>query len=273
MITKQLINTSYTDNCSVLVASCEKYSDLWTPFFKLFLKYWSDCPFFVYLISNEKQFLYQKVQNIQVGPDKSWSDSMQVALRSLKSEYIIMFLDDFFLRKPVKTELILTLLKILMEIDGKMLRLVPRPGPDIRIKDFHEIGLIERGAPWRISTQIAIWRRDFLMEILRGGESIWEFEVRGSERSNKYADGLFCVWKPAIDYGHHVVERGKWFRDEARRFGYMGIGCDFTRREIMTRRESLIWNLRKLRGLTLDIIPWKQRLILLKFLRQVRGKK
>ena len=38
--------------CSVLVPSCDAYADLWIPFFALFWRYWSDCPFPVYLGTN-----------------------------------------------------------------------------------------------------------------------------------------------------------------------------------------------------------------------------
>jgi len=39
-------------NCSILIPSCDKYSDLWRPFFTLFWRHWPDCPFPVYLGSN-----------------------------------------------------------------------------------------------------------------------------------------------------------------------------------------------------------------------------
>ena len=36
---------------AILIVSCDKYSDLWDPFFKLFFKFWPDCPFNIYLLS------------------------------------------------------------------------------------------------------------------------------------------------------------------------------------------------------------------------------
>lgn len=266
-------NKNKNEFCTILIPSCDKYSDLWVPFFTLFFRHWRDCPFPVFLGSNEQTLSHNRVKSLSIGPDSNWSSSTKLMIESLASPYILMFLDDFFLRRTVNTEHLIFQLDMLNKLNGRMLRLIPRPGPDIRIKEFPDIGLIENGAPWRISTQVAIWRRDFLLEMLIDGESIWEFEVKGSERSNKYSEGLYCVWKAAVDYGHHVIERGTWFRNEAKHFGSMKIGCDFTRREIMTRSESILWNLKKMRGIALDCIPWKQRLILFKLLRQVRGKK
>ena len=40
---------------AVVVSSCDAYSDAWKPFFKLFFKYWSDCPFPIYLVTNTRE--------------------------------------------------------------------------------------------------------------------------------------------------------------------------------------------------------------------------
>ncbi len=37
---------------AILVCSCDKYADVWEPFFKLFFKFWPDCPYPIYLLSN-----------------------------------------------------------------------------------------------------------------------------------------------------------------------------------------------------------------------------
>jgi len=47
---------------AVLVVSCDKYADLWPPFFQLFLRFWPECPFSVYLISNQKGPAYHDVK-------------------------------------------------------------------------------------------------------------------------------------------------------------------------------------------------------------------
>ncbi len=41
---------------AVLVVSCDNYSDVWSPFFELYSRFWPDCPFNTYLISNTKEY-------------------------------------------------------------------------------------------------------------------------------------------------------------------------------------------------------------------------
>jgi hypothetical protein len=113
----------------------------------------------------------------------------------------------------------------------------------------------------------AIWRR----ETLREDESIWEFDMRGSARSADMPDAFYAVYRPVLTYGHHVVQRGQWFPWEARRFGRMNIGCDFSRRRIMSIPASLRWSASKSVGMLLELIPWPQRLALKRWLRLAPG--
>jgi len=259
-------------DCATLVISCDKYSDLWRPFFTLFWCHWPDCPFPVYLGSNGESFSHARVTNIRVGEDWSWSDSLRQMLLALDSDYVLVFLEDFFLRHLVDTGRVLACLGALHTLDGHMLRLHPNPGPDRAVPGFPDIGRIDAGAPYRVSAQVAFWRRESLLGILREGESAWEFECKATKRSEKLGEGFFCVRRRAIDYGHHVVERGKWFRHEARRFGRMGIGCDLSRRPIMTRREGWRWRCNKTFYNLWLHIPWRQREQLTTFIHFLKGK-
>jgi hypothetical protein len=72
-----------------------------------------------------------------------------------------------------------------------------------------------------------------------------------------------------MTYDHHVVEKGKWFRNEARRFGRSQIGCDFGKRPIMTRAETLRWRYRMAQSHLLNLLPWRKRRQFIRFLRSM----
>jgi hypothetical protein len=259
-------------SCAVVISSCDAYSDLWVPFFSLFWKYWPDCTFPVYLVGNHQKFLDEKIVSLNiVGDFLNWSQMLHKALSGLDTEYVLLMLEDFFLRRRIQTQQILVILKFLDQLDGQMLRLVPRPPPDDRITDFPLIGRIRPGAPYRVSSQGAFWRRKTLIDLLRDGESIWEFELKGSRRSD-ILEGFYSTWKPVLTYDHHVIERGKWFRNEASRFGRMGTNCDFSRRPIMTRMEMVRWRISMIKGWFLQRIPWPQRVRLVNFIKRALGR-
>ena len=49
-----------TSDSAILILSCDKFSDLWKPFFDLFWKYWPDCPYNVYLKVMKNHLIIKK---------------------------------------------------------------------------------------------------------------------------------------------------------------------------------------------------------------------
>lgn len=248
--------------CTVLAPSCDAYSDLWRPFFTQFFTYWPDCPFEVCLGSNQETYPDPRVTTIMAGHGNNWTNRVREQLRNIETPYVLMILEDFFLRAPVPTADVLASLKFLQQVDGHMVRLVPRPAPDVQVTAHPTFGSILPGSPYRLSTQAAIWRRETLISLMRDDESIWQFELDGSPRSSSMTEGFYAAWKPVMTYGHHVVERGRWFRNAAAEFGPMNIGCDFERRGIMTRTEMARWYWGKARHEILSLLPreWRSSL-------------
>lgn len=257
-------------NTTILVASCDEYSDLWIPFFALFWRFWGDIPFKVYLGSNYRTFNDPRVKTITVGEDENWSHGLKRMVEQIDSEYIILILEDFFLRNPVSTNDVLKCVKALKELDGHMLRLVPRPRPDRSVAGYPFLGTIRATSPYRVSAQGTLWEKPALLSLIRDGESIWEFELKGSERSQAVNSGYYCVRKAVLTYGHHVIERGKWFRNEARKFGRMNIGCDFSKRQVMSLEESILWHIGKFSSYPKRIIPWSYRRQMKQYLERLR---
>jgi hypothetical protein len=260
---------TWGEQCAVLIPSCDAYADLWTPFMTLFWRYWPDCPLPVYLGSNRQGFDHPRVAIIHAGHGNNWTNRVREQVSALNTPYVLLILEDFFLRRPVNTRQILSCFEALRLLDGEMLRLVRRPPPDLPVAGFPLIGRIKPGAPYRISTQATIWRRQTLLDLMREGESIWQFELEGSRRSDSMGDAFYGVWRSVLPYKHHVVERGKWFRHEARRFGRIGVGCDFSQRPIMTRWEMLRWLSHKVPSLLLELLPWERRHRLVRCLRRI----
>ena len=63
------------DNCTVLVASCDKYADLLGPFSTRWRKFWPDCPFEVVLVTenepeNAKELCFDRV--VACGAGGNW---------------------------------------------------------------------------------------------------------------------------------------------------------------------------------------------------------
>lgn len=255
--------------CSVFVASCDAYADLWKPFFTLFWQYWPDCPFPVYLGANNLRHDDARVTTIPSARGLSWADQAREQIGALGTPYVLVVLEDYFWRKPTPTKEVLTLFERLRALDGMMLRLTNRPRPDEPVAGNPSFGRIRPGAPYRISTQAAIWRKDLLLELIQPGESIWQFEEAASRRSDRLVDGFYSTWHQVLPYGYHVVQQGRWFRHEAQRFGRMNIGCDLTARPVMTQSEAYKTRVEWVKSWLLLRLPWPTRLRLLAIAKQL----
>lgn len=209
----------YKNKCAIFVSSCDAFSDAWKPFFKLFYRYWPDCPFPVYLIANQLECDDKRVKTIKFYPDKGWATNMAEALSKFPYPYIIYFQEDYFLKSAVDTKRILNLLDVLIKEKAACLRLWPSPAPDIIFKNYRDIGLIEENSQYRVSLQAGIWDAKIFEGLLIPGESGRDMEFSGSERSKLIKNPFLSVDRsrylklnnnPAIDYYCTGIVKGKW---------------------------------------------------------------
>ena len=232
---------------AIYIPSCDAYSDLWRPYFNLLQRHWPDCPYRVYLGSNALVYGDPRVTTLLSDKGLVWADRCADHLSQIPEPNILMWLEDFLLRRSVDSASIAMAYEDFCRLDARVFRLVKRPGPSFLLPGVN-YGPIEPGAPYRISTQASFWKKSFLQEILVPGESIWQFEIEGSRRCDTYRNGFYGVRHDLLPYGHHVVERGRWFPWEAWHFGRMNIGCDFSRRATMPVGVTAKWLLRKVAG-------------------------
>jgi hypothetical protein len=202
------------NNCVIIISSCDAYADAWDPFFTLFFRYWQDCPFRVILISNTLDYADRRIASFKIKNDLGWSGNLIEVLNSLREDYIIYFQEDYFLRKKVDSEKVMAALKLMEEIQAAYFRLYPCPGPDLPFDNNQEIGIISPNAPYRNSTQTAIWDRKILLSLLERGETGWEFETGGGiERSRRISQPFLSYRAPAINYFCTAIVKGKYVFD------------------------------------------------------------
>ncbi len=240
-------------NCGVLILSCDKYADLWKPFFLFFDKYWKDCRFNVYLGTNRKSFEHKNVKQIFSNRETTWSDELEVILKQIPEEYIVIMLEDYFIYKNVDSEEIKSLIRIMEEKNSAFLRLGAFPlkydalWPNEALPGHPKIGVIEKGAKYRLNLQTAIWKKDILLKLLSKDESPWEFEIEGSKRSDTFSNSFLCmIGEPSKNYVHGPItyyctalSHGKWMRGALKLCRKENIPVDLTVRGIENKWESM----------------------------------
>lgn len=244
---------------SVLIASCDRYADLWPVFMSMFRRAWPNCPFPVFLGSNHQPYTDNSVSPILVGDDLGWGKGLRDMLAQVESRYVLLLLEDYLLRTPVDTDIVMRLERQLMELDGAYLRLRPFPRPDFRLARYPLIGEIAIGAPYRCSLQAAFWRKESLLELLGvNEETAWGFELNGARRSDYNARGFYSTWSHVLDY-YAAVGRGKWIPYGVALCRECGVYPDLTSRTMLTAGENVGRTATRVTYECMKLVPWKTR--------------
>ena len=113
-------------DCTVLVTSCDGYHDVENPFITLWRKFWPDCPFETVLLSETVPCAgFDRV--ILTGKGKCWCEMLAEALDQIRTPYVILLMNDYYLEAPVDTANILRRLDQAKAYGAANLRLMPNP--------------------------------------------------------------------------------------------------------------------------------------------------
>jgi hypothetical protein len=237
-------------NLTVLVNSTDTFNDCWPPFFQLFKRYWPSCPCHVVLNTETREYFDTELQLVcsmvqardpAGAPRLSWSDCLIRCLETISTPYVLYLQEDYFLNGPVDQAFIEQCVDVMAEHNVPHIRLME---VDVRAR-YIKSGLhpllwqIDQRANYRVSLQAGLWNVAALKDLLRSGESAWDFERRGTVRAMSKPDRFLCQ---SLDHfnqrGHYPIPyqptgivKGKWYaRAVVDLFAANGIHVDYSKR-------------------------------------------
>lgn len=243
---------------TLIVNSCDNYSDLWKMFVDTFEKNFPDFEGDKRIISNHKTFEYQGFTSLGVGDDVSWSSNLIKALDSISTEYILLAIDDLFLKEKVKYKSFYEIFNDFVSLDGNYLKMIVAPRSSVRAKSRY-FNVLEKGTLYRSTAVLAIWRKSVLKEMLIEEENAWEFEENSASRSDCY-DGFYVV-RTNFFTTLHMVVRGKVLRKSVKELQQLVPNWrEHTAREVQTKSDAMRQAFKDLRHLLFGIlVPSKLR--------------
>lgn len=179
---------------SLLILSCDAFSDLWDGHVKQLEKNWPDREINTYIVSEGKVTkTYNGVQHISAGTGMEWTDRLAVALNQIKTEFVLITLDDYFLIQPVDNEKIQHLVNIAKQNSLDYIRLFPRPksATRSRISNNENIFWVDTKESYSVNLYSSIWKVDFLKSMIKKSKNAWQFEVGLNIDATKY--GAKCA--------------------------------------------------------------------------------
>lgn len=235
------------NDVTILVNSCDKYESVWDPFFRLLLKQWPECKNYKFVLNSETKTYncdFLNVKTVCGGTKVTWSQRLKNVLHQIESEYVLYFLEDFFLLQKVSNDTLLEAVNYMKEnADVGYIGLKYNPVHNFKNEsqvDFssHFLNKDDVITVNRVNSMTALWRKDWLISLLRKHETPWEFEIYGSIRSRRTPQKVMIlnningVCKPVFDYGVDIkygygVTMGCWLPKNVELFEENGITADF----------------------------------------------
>lgn len=240
---------SDTTDCAVLVLTCDRYSDAWMPFFELFRKYWTDCPYPVYMGTNEKDFSFDGVKVVHSGKPEDWSTDTRRIVEQIPEKYILILLEDYFLLGNVDDTYLRKCLDLTRSMDAAFTRIASFRADHFPMYAFDPVpghpymGKTREHVPFRINLQAAIWNKADLLALMKDGESPWEFEVNGSVRSHDIQKPFLGITESSkedilagpVPYLCTAITKGTWMREALALCRKENVALDLSHRPTETR--------------------------------------
>ncbi len=207
-------------NMTMLILSCDKFSDLWDGNVKLLEQNWPDRDMETYIVtdaSTDKE--YRDIKIIAAGTDREWSERLAFALQSVKTDYVFITLDDYFLVEKVNNSSIVALTDMMDEESIDYVRLFKRPKRATReeLPGYTGVKRVDITCNYSVNLYSGIWKKEFIEYCVKKPLNAWEFEVSLHKCAEEY--GAKCVVSLRNEYNIlDVVRKGKLLHKSARYF-------------------------------------------------------
>lgn len=246
-------NVMKNNDVTILVNSCDFYEDAWYPFFKLLEIHWKDCPYSIVLNTENKEYNcdFMSVRTIKTGNDISWTARLRKALNSIDSEFVLFFLEDFFLTDDVNVLAFNKALEIIKnDKNVGMVHFTPcerdMPVPQNDIENcFYELPVRKRTLRTRVA--VTLFRKEYFLRLLFEDENPWQYERESHYRSMfagyKIIRQDYKMYPPTFSYyldhncGIGITQR-KWLPKNKALFESVGIyNINYDNLGILTNEE------------------------------------
>ena len=225
---------------TILINSCDLYKDAWEPGLKLFKIQWPDCPYDFVLNTETKKYdgEIKNVRTVCYSEKCTWTERFRYVLEQIESPYVLFTLDDYFLLNKVNSNVFERAVSVMDKNSNVgMICLAQTEKEKVKSNQYEDETFYSRviNPKCKIWCRTCLYRRDYLLKLLRDHETIWEFEQYASYRARKLNYIILqqnnnepeCfTFKIKIEDGYGITLR-KWLPKNVELFKEHGIEVNF----------------------------------------------
>ncbi len=198
------------DELTVLLNTCDAYSDCWYPFFKLWYDFFPDHSLKIILNTESKTFSFEGLniecyQLYKPGERPKFGEQMNAHIEKINTPFVLTMLDDFFLNTPVDISRIEQCVEWLKKDKNAAQFYFTNVVDDMNSvsEKFPGFSKKDKVSPYKINTMGAVWKKEKLLEYSISCASPWEWEYYGTIRSFFADDEFYACSKdttPIMNY-------------------------------------------------------------------------
>ena len=198
-------------NLTILILSCQKYSDLWSNNLFLLNKYWPNHPKAILTSDGIGIFDLSTPEELMM-VKKEASSRLVDSLLKVKTKYVLLTFDDYLINKRVNCEAINKIIDIMDCHKFGYCRLFKnkkvrgKPIGDFKykilpLKDVYEVNFYP-----------SIWNSKSLVSVLKENEDIWKTEVRLTRRMRERKETGIAIYNKNIFPFIDCIRKGKYLK-------------------------------------------------------------
>lgn len=236
------------NDLSILISSCNKFSDLWDENIRAYQKYWVDNPYDTFLVTDRNtEWVAPNVSVLVAEGQDNFPLRIKYALDVIATPYVLVTLDDYFLIDAVENKKIEYLLNEMKKENIQYLSLYNRRVTKKRqYQSLEKLITIDLKKKYALTLYPAIWDVNFLKKTIQDDLSPWSYEVSLTQiaiRENANCQASLAGVYNILD----VVRKGKVLHKAQKYFKENGIDIG-SRQSISYATEMKLW--------VLDVISW-----------------
>ncbi|HZP76296.1 MAG TPA: hypothetical protein VFB45_09165 [Pseudolabrys sp.] len=234
---------SIADRFCVFVASSDRAHDIFEIVFQGSDTIWRGCdwPRFVSFTSQHPDIYGFKALAAKSKSDWRGELGQQIDALPANIEYVLLLVEDTLFMSPIDAAKLnaiaermlrekiayVRLVRVWRTLPGRVVEYVRR-----KLSKDQLLRPLSFSEPYYSSVEFAIWRRDYLRELLRLPGSVWEFEHLVTEERH------YALWEDIVEQ-HQIVSRGKWNRNAPGLLARRGLSLAGSPREFQTSQRFL----------------------------------
>lgn len=229
---------------TILVNSCDAYSDVLDLFFKAFQEFWPDNTFPIVVNTESSPLLeYSEIEK----KVKPWGERLIDILNKIETQYVIVLFDDFILEDKVDSKKINAVLNILHnDNDSSVFYLNAACVSDHKDDPDNDYRLLKDNVDYRLNSVPSIWKKEDLIRFTKPIDNPWSWEVFGSYRTFNKSKNFYSASsqvKNIFNYNYKkggAIYRGKWVKEVVEsKINKYGLNIDLQQRGIVDFNEKV----------------------------------